>query len=70
MNIVKIVITVFNYIFCRKCIYVEILDNSNCLNNTQIPNGMMKLKFRLQSKLNFPVITVRNYYHLNYSYSL
>ncbi|XP_022181822.1 uncharacterized protein LOC111041742 [Myzus persicae] len=41
-------------------IYVEVLDNSNCLYDTLIPNGMMKLKFRLQSKLNFVVIKVNH----------
>ncbi|XP_026818475.1 uncharacterized protein LOC113557258 [Rhopalosiphum maidis] len=39
-------------------IYLEVLDNSNCLYDTSIPNGMMKLKFRLESKLNFFVIKV------------
>ncbi|KAE9526167.1 hypothetical protein AGLY_013798 [Aphis glycines] len=41
-------------------IYVEVLDNSNCLYGTSIPNGMMKLKFRLESKLNFCVIKVNH----------
>ncbi|XP_025196315.1 uncharacterized protein LOC112595370 [Melanaphis sacchari] len=41
-------------------IYVEVLDNSNCLYDTSIPNGMMKLKFRLESKLNFFVIKVNH----------
>lgn len=40
-------------------IYVEVLDSSNCLYDTIIPNGMMKLKLRLKSKLNFAVIKVR-----------
>ncbi|XP_003247562.1 uncharacterized protein LOC100570373 [Acyrthosiphon pisum] len=41
-------------------IYVEVLDSSNCLYDTLIPNGMMKLKFRLESKLNFFVIKVNH----------
>lgn len=41
--------------------YVEVLDNSTCIYDTKIPNGMMKLKFRLESKLNFAVIAVRIY---------
>lgn len=41
--------------------YVEVLDNNTCLYDTEIPNGMMKLKFRLESKLHFTVITVRIY---------
>lgn len=44
-----------------KVIYIEVLDNNTCLYDSKIPNGMMKLKFRLESKLNFTVITVRIY---------
>lgn len=47
-----------------KIIYIEVLDNSTCLYNTAIPNGMMKLKFRLESKLDFKVITVRIILHI------
>lgn len=48
------------YFVYSEIIYIEVLDNSTCLYNTDIPNGMMKLKFRLESKLNYNVITVRN----------
>ncbi|XP_050440523.1 uncharacterized protein LOC126845721 [Adelges cooleyi] len=41
-------------------IYVEVLDSCTCLANTGIPNGTMKLKLRLESKLNFTVITVNH----------
>lgn len=46
------------YLFFSEIIYVEVLDNSTCLYDTLIPNGMMKLKFRLESKLNYFVIRV------------
>lgn len=45
-------------------VYIEVLDNGTCLYNTDIPNGMMKLKFRLQSKLNYNVITVRKVFFI------
>lgn len=39
--------------------YIEVLDNTTCLYDTEIPNGMMKLKLRLESKSNFNVFIVK-----------
>ncbi|XP_050524057.1 uncharacterized protein LOC126895834 [Daktulosphaira vitifoliae] len=42
----------------RIIFYFEVLDNTTCLHNTAVPHGMMKLKLRLESKLNYRIISI------------